>query len=265
MNHHATYNAPGQKNKALADINRAVELGGPGSLWRSLQVRGGYLAQQCEWEKAIIDLDQAFAMNGEEWAQFVVYRDHALLQLMSGNTTGHQAGITRLAEHMENSTDADRQRWLIFATVAGPNTITTEQHDRLLKIVAEKLTETEAAWKPRLTAAIYYRAGKFKEAADLFDQNSDGPRNAAFHCLPAMAHDKAGNRDQAKQLFDEATGWIKQQEHKEQGPAVPSNHGWHDWAIFKSLQPQAAAQIRRDPEPEDNAEDSSTSSDSNQL
>ena len=69
-----------------------------------------------------------------------------------------------------------------------PETITNANRSRLMELAGK----TDDYWRPRLTAAIQYRSGDFRKAAEFFDANDPG---APFLFLAAMNDYKLGQQD----------------------------------------------------------------------
>lgn len=246
----ATYEALGQIGNARADLDLAVtrtnfQQFNQGQVYRT---RGDFRARQGEWKNAAADLGTASRHWVDDASRADVDRDHALASLMAGDMNAYRASLAKLAEQFNDKSGANSGRWLVYATVAGPDPITADDHRRLLKIVTERLAKDAAEWQTRLTAALLHRVGEHRAAAVLFDKTPKGPDDSAFQFVAAIAHHRAGNVNRAKELVVAANAWIKAQEERTAGPATPTDHDWQTWAVCKSLQREAAGIISSKPD-----------------
>jgi WD40 repeat protein/tetratricopeptide (TPR) repeat protein len=246
----ATYEALGQIGNARADLDLAVtrtnfQQFNQGQVYRT---RGEFRARQGEWKNAAADLGIASRHWVDDASRADVDRDRALASLMAGDLKAYRASLAKLAEEFNDNSGTNSGRWLVYATVAGPDPIAADEHRRLLKIVTERLANDSAKWQPRLTAALLHRVGEHRAAADLFDKTPKGPDDPAFQFVAAIAHHRAGNVNRAKELVFAANAWIKAQEERMAGPATPTGHDWRTWAVCKSLQREAAAIISGKPD-----------------
>src|SRR5262249_8187294 len=132
--------------------------------------------------------------------------------------------------------------WTVLPMLLFPEMITKENRARLLELAGK----TDDNWRPRLTAAIYFRSGDDKKAAQLFEGNGGGSQFLAngggphFLFLAAMAQQNLGKHDRAKQLLEEGNAWVRQQRAKDPKVGVPRGHAWNDWAVVITLQYEAS-------------------------
>ncbi len=128
---------------------------------------------------------------------------------------------------------ADEGKWTVMMMVLFPEMVTKEKRPRLLELSGKM----DAYWRPGLTAAIHFRMGDFKEAAELLDASG------GFSFLAAMAHYRLGNQDRARQQLKEGNSWIRQQREKDPGAGAPRQYYWAEWAFMLALQYEATELI----------------------
>ncbi len=107
-----------------------------------------------------------------------------------------------------------------------------ENRPRLL----DAATRVNANWNSRLTAAVHFLAGDYEQAAELFDQYP-----VVF--LAAMTHHRLGITDRALQLLAEGNARMQQKRDNDPDSSVPQGVGWHDWALYLTLQREAEGLI----------------------
>jgi WD40 repeat protein len=182
-----------------------------------------------------LPLEEALAVHREA-ARMLLETDRPLAAIAHLRQALVAIDRARMAGPLSGKLDPERARWLAYLSVLAPGPLPEKEQQRLLEAAAR----AGDYHKPRLTAAVHFRAGRLKEAVDLFAQNPGGPE---YMYLAAMAHQKRGRHDQAKTLLAQANDWMKQQRAKDPGAAEPSPYHWLDWTAVLILQREAEALI----------------------
>jgi WD40 repeat protein len=228
-----------QWDKALADFDQAVKVCQANERETFQFLRTRHFAAQGRWRQAADELrllyHKPIDANKEWWR----LRDASLIFALAGDEASYRkvAGECYRKESAQSLT-VDDGKWTVLTMLLFSEMITKENRPHLLELAGK----TDDYWRPRLTAAIHFRCGNDKKAAELFDANGGGPQ---FLFLAAMVQQKLGNHDRAKQLFEEGSSWIQQQRDNDPGcgSGVPRSVGWHDWCVCVQLQREAARKV----------------------
>jgi WD40 repeat protein/tetratricopeptide (TPR) repeat protein len=230
-----------QWEKARADFDRAIDVA-------PSDARGAYYfdrarlvyAPRAEWKRALKDLRRFYRRPADfhdgAWPSTELWalHDAAFICAVAGDVESYARAVAECEPRLAAGTlDAGETRWTVLAMLLFPEMITRDSRQRLL----DASGKTDDFWRPRLTAAIHFRSGDFKKAAELFDASAD---LSYFHFLAAMAHEKAGNHDRAQALLDEGNRWLRDETRKDPGSGVPKQLGWRDWAETTTLQYEAS-------------------------
>jgi WD40 repeat protein/tetratricopeptide (TPR) repeat protein len=232
-----------QWQKAWADHDQAIKLSGREERGTFHFFRARHFAAQGQWKQAAKDMQQAYQspadfINGS-WPRtdWLSVRDAALIFAVAGDVEDYGKAAAECYRKLSAGTpNPDDSKWIVLTMLLFPEMITKENRPRLLELAGR----ADAFWQPRLTAAIHFRSGDSKKAAELFDANGGDPH---FFFLAAMTHYRLGNQDRARQLLKEGNSWIQEQRAKEPGAGVPRPHSWQDWATVITLQYEASELI----------------------
>jgi tetratricopeptide (TPR) repeat protein len=230
-----------QWDKARADFDKAVDVAPQPERATFLFQRARLLlAAQGQWKQAAEDVHQLFQKPADfvdgAWprSEWWAYRDAALICAIAGDVENYsQAAAACYRKQAAGTPSADDGRWIVLTMLLFPEMITKESSPRLLELAGK----ADDYWRPRLIAAIHFRSGDPKKAADFFDANGPGGH---FLFLAAMTYHKLGHQDRAKQLLDEGNAWIEAERAKDPGASVPKPYVWQDWAPIATLQYEAS-------------------------
>jgi Flp pilus assembly protein TadD len=140
-----------------------------------------------------------------------VWLRHVWLRLAIGDGDGYRHSCTRLLQHFgktDNPTDANG---LASACVLAPDAVT----DLLVPVqLAEKAVNSSPKSSTYLTTlgAAHYRAGQYDRAIQRLNEavQAQGQGGTAWDWLfLAMAHQRLGHADEAKQWLGKAVAWIE--------------------------------------------------------
>jgi WD40 repeat protein/tetratricopeptide (TPR) repeat protein len=229
-----------QWDKALADFDQALKVCSPEERGVFHSSRARHFAGRGQWKQAALDMQQVYKepadFNSETWwrGEWWRLRDAALIFGVAGDVDNYgKAATACYRKQTGTAPNADESHWTVLTMVLFPEMITNENRTRLLELAGK----TDAYWRPRLTAAIHFRGGDYKKAAELFDANRDGPQ---FMFLAAMAQQNLGKHDRARKLLEDGNAWVSEQRAKDPKAGVPQGEGWHYWATVITLQYEAS-------------------------
>jgi tetratricopeptide (TPR) repeat protein len=234
-----------QWQKARADHDRAIQVCSPEERGSFHFFRGRHFAGQSQWKRAALDMQQAYEKPADyskgTWprSDWWSVRDAALIFAVAGDVENYgKAAAECYRKQTGQVPNAEDSKWMVLTMLLFPEMITKENRTRLLELAGK----TDDYWRPRLTAAIYFRGTHDQKAAQLWGANGGGPQ---FLFLAAMAQQKLGNHDRAKQLFEEGSTWIQQQRDNDPacGSGVPRPFSWQDWSVCVRLQREAARKV----------------------
>jgi tetratricopeptide (TPR) repeat protein len=222
-----------QWDKARPDIDQAIRFSTPAERATFQFVRARHFAAQGRWKEAADDTKLSYQKPTDAIKEWWALRDASLIYAIAGDAENYRKAVADCyAKQATGNPNPDECRWTVLTMLLLPGMITKENRPRLLELAGK----ADAFWQPRLTAAIYFRSGDDKKAAELFDANGGG---AQFFFLGAMTHHKRGNPARAKQLLEEGNSWVREQCAKDPGEGVPRPHYWQDWATIVALQSEA--------------------------
>jgi formylglycine-generating enzyme required for sulfatase activity len=235
----AAYDGMRQWEKARADHDQAIKLSIPEERGSFHSFRACHFAAQGQWKQAAEDMKQAYRTPADysngTWprSEWWAVRDAALIFAVAGDVENYsKAAAACYRKQNAQAQSAEDSKWIVLTMLLFPEMITRENRARLLELAGK----TDDYWRPRLTAAIDFRGGNDKLAAQLWGANSGGPQ---FLFLAAMVQQKLGKSDRARQLLEEGNAWLRQERAKDPKAGVPRSQGWQDWATVATLQYEA--------------------------
>ncbi len=175
--------------------------------------RGKTFAELGEWSKASADFSKASEFKD---AQGDLFRYRALLCLRSSDVDGYRKICARMLERGLNGDDPVWACVLAPNAVADPVEMAARLDNSMLKDMAMGL---KLHFSATLLGAVYYRAGRYDDAAEMLTQacemNPGAPRSNMIYtwCFLAMTHYRLGHRQEARQWLDKAiqaktTDWV---------------------------------------------------------
>jgi WD40 repeat protein/tetratricopeptide (TPR) repeat protein len=226
-----------QWSKARTDIDRAISLSRPEERGTFQFVLARHFAAQGLWQQAADETREVYRnptdINKEWWA----LRDSALIYAIVGDVESYRkAAVECYRKEAAANHSQDVDNWTVLVMLLFPDMITKENRPHLMELAAK----ADANWKPGLTAAIEFRSGDCKKAAESFDSGGAAPQ---FLFLAALTHHKLGNQELAKKRLEQGNSWVRAQCAKDPGAGVPRDFSWHDWSHVLSLQTEAIDRI----------------------
>ncbi len=172
---------------------------------------------------------------------------HALLRLHLGDIDGYRDTCARMldryADALDFATTQRRARACVLLLMLSPTSSGPRLGDRVPALAPDVQDHRE------ITAATYYRAGRYEAALAFLEQasklkpNSDG--EAYGNLFRAMAHDRLGDHDEARRWLNLAVpsiDWDIPERHD--GTARKLSLNWDLRLILPLLRREAEAQIK---------------------
>jgi serine/threonine-protein kinase len=226
----------GQWDKALADHNEAIRRVPEHDLSSFYVTRGEHWIWRGRWKEGAADFARAMDQPSPDWG-FWTWKDMVLGLYMAGDTERARKALTRtLAFYDKPPADPIEAAWRDYAAVVAPGAVTKDNQDKLQQY-AKLAYEFE---RPRLAAAILFRSGQVKEAAEQFSQH---PGGVQYLYLASLAELQLGNRERAQKLVAEADAWMKETQAKKPGRTFPFDY-WQDWVFYLVLQREAKTALK---------------------
>jgi WD40 repeat protein/tetratricopeptide (TPR) repeat protein len=195
----------GQMDKAVADLTRVLsEKPDHGPSWHG---RGMAYAEQGQLDKAAADFAAALRRPG---APAHTWCDLAQARLQLGDTPGYRETCAAALDQLGQTEDPDlaaRMAWTLSLRAGA--TSDPERAVRLAFVAVKHDTKNYVFARP-LGAALY-RAGKYKEAVDrlTFSLKLREQPSPSVWLFLAMAHQRSGQSEQAKQWLTKARTWVE--------------------------------------------------------
>jgi serine/threonine-protein kinase len=198
---------------------------------------------RCEWQQAAADYSQGLALE-EPTDRGEVWFEYAAAQLLAGDRSGYRQSCAQMVSRCEKG--SVRQYYCARACTLAPES-TAEPR------LAEQLTEQELRdfkatfWASTELGALAVRAGRCDPAIPYLKASLDAdgrPGRAVLNWLwLALAHQKLGKDQAARQWLDKAADWLDQQEGlMSQDTPVLGLHR-HNWLEAHVLRQEAKGRI----------------------
>jgi tetratricopeptide (TPR) repeat protein len=195
-----------QFRKALADYAEAITLRPDNPLgWSG---RASVYEQTGLWDRAADGMAKAFELFGSNEAS--LWAEHAQLRLYAGDTDGYRAACAAMYERFEKP-DPRTSWWIVSACTVGPNGIDPA---RLVEKAEGSLWADPQSLLYRLWLGVaLYRAGSFEQALRTLDEvtrTDNGWTMSEAWPVQAMAHQRLGQPDEARQWLDRTRGGLEE-------------------------------------------------------
>jgi Flp pilus assembly protein TadD len=175
----------------------------------SLYVRRGRAYDELgEWPKAAVDYAKATELGVLDKS---VWRQHVWLRLAIGDGDGYRQSCTRLLQQFGKTENPNEANSLAWTCVLAPNAVADPTLAVQLAEKAVKSSPKTSAYLNTLGAA-HYRAGQYDRAIQRLNEamQAQGQGGTVEDWLfLALAHQKLGHADEAKQWLDKAVAWIE--------------------------------------------------------
>jgi tetratricopeptide (TPR) repeat protein len=199
--------------------------------------------QEGQWASAVEGLSESIKIEPD---REIVHYWHALACLGAGDQKGYRDGCARMVQQFAGNETASAGNWLAQSCALAPMAVSD-----LAKAV--KAAEHAVSEEPnsdqqlKTLGAVLYRAGRYEEAVERLTEldrrreTADGAVQSSpaytWYFL-AMAHQEAGNAEQAREYLNKANQWTDRVlADKEKQPA------WNRRATLELLRTEAEAMI----------------------
>jgi serine/threonine-protein kinase len=199
--------------------------------------RGRAHAARREWRKALEFYTQAQKLRPSDDGE--VWFEHAAVLLLSGDHEGSRNACARMVQGGADSKIRLRPYHLARACTLAPCSV--KLVELMGKLLKGELKGKATFWSLTEEAALHYRAGRFEQAVDLLHQSlrADArPGRAVLNWLwLALAHQRLGERQQARRWLDRAVRWLDRfatglPPHAEQGLRLHL-HNWLEAHVLR--------------------------------
>ena len=150
----------------------------------------------------------------------------SLMQCASGQIEPYRKTCARLVKSFGQTEDRAVANNVVRACVLHPQSLADIQ---TLITLADR-AKASYFGSVRVLGTAYYRAGRYREAIDCFDQASRisplKPWDLAFF---AMAHFRLGHRQDAVRILDSAQQWIERANTPDPDDLSGANPAWEGW------------------------------------
>jgi serine/threonine-protein kinase len=202
-------------------------------------------AARREWDKAAGCYTRVLERDAPDGGHF--WFEYAALLLLSGDKKGYEKACAHMVERSGKSPVLRAYHMARACTLAADSVADVSQPGRLAE--AELKSYAGQFWSLTEQGALHYRAGRFKEAAALFEQSlraSSKPGQAVVNWLwLALAQQRLGKAEEARRWLDKASVWLDQ--FRDGMPARAEGElglHLHNWLEAHVLRCEAEAMVR---------------------
>jgi serine/threonine protein kinase/Tfp pilus assembly protein PilF len=223
-------------------------------LWEDVALRAGPSLEQAradaaqrDWARAAEGYTRVAKLRPASDGDFLF--EHAAVLLLSGDYQGYQKVCATLVERC-GKVPGLRAYLVARACTLAPDSVA--DITRPASLAAKDLGGSAEFWSLTEQGALLYRAGRFKEAVDLFEQSLRADRKPGRAVLNwlwlALANYRLGNTDEATCWLCEAQAWLDQ--YRDGMPNRAEQElglHLHNWLEAHVLRRQAEALIKSAP------------------
>ncbi len=236
----AAYEAQGQWDQALADRGEVVRLQPKQSA--SWAQRGAAYAAAQKWDQAAADLAKAIELKPD---QPTPWYHQALLALRAGDSKGYRQACAGVLDRFGRSNRPADIELVVWTCVMGPDAV-----GNFAPLI--ELAKKNAAANPkdyaalRALGAVLYRAGQHEAAAERLTEaaplraKDQPPYDWLFL---ALAHQRLGQIEQARQRLAQADKWIQQIKEEKDKPNGSLRLRWNQRVTWEILHGEAQAAL----------------------
>jgi tetratricopeptide (TPR) repeat protein len=167
-------------------------------------------AARREWDRAAGCYKRVLERDAPESGHF--WFEYAAVLLLSGDRKGYERACAHMVERYGKTPGPRAYHVARACTLAADAVAEASQPGRLAE------TELKAAagqfWSLTEQGALHYRAGRFREAAELFEQslraNAKPGQDVLNWLWLALAKQRLGQTEEARRWLGKATAWLDQ-------------------------------------------------------
>ncbi len=209
VNRGAALNNMGQYEKGAADNSRAIELSPANAVaWKN---RAWALVRLQRWDKAAVDYSEVIKLTP---ADASAWGNRGRCHVELGSFRQARADFEKVVELTPSPAAHNQLAWFL-ATCAAPEFRDPPRAVELAGEAVKMLSRDGACWNTLGVAR--YRAGDWKLAVEALAKSVE-LRQGGDACdgfFLAMAHEKLGNRAEARTWYDRAVAWMDKNQPKD--------------------------------------------------
>jgi tetratricopeptide (TPR) repeat protein len=232
----------GRWGEFTADFTKAMERGPRGPTIRI--DRGDAYAELGRWDQAAADFEKAVA-EGAERPNFDARTRLAHVRLAMDNHAAYRQACADLLAHLGPEDGPNSAASVAWTCVLAPNAVA--DREALVRLAEQVFKGAENFPDPhrylQTLAAASYRAGRFEEAVKHLDAGMAAHGkwgDAADWLLLALAHQRLGHADEARNWLDKAVRWLDAStQDKPADNTLGSHIDWETWLALRVLRREA--------------------------
>jgi tetratricopeptide (TPR) repeat protein len=206
--------------------------------------RGRALAEQGRWDEAVADLGQAINSDKRDFYTSRTWYELAVARLALGDQEGYRETCADMLDKFGETENSLIASFVAWTCALAPDAV--EDYEPVLACAANAVEAQPTSDQSfNSLGAILYRTGRLEDAIEWLtelDHPVDGP-DAKESSAPAytwyvlaMAHKKAGNKEQAREYLNRANAWSDVAVVDEADPSP-----WNRLATLELLRNEAEA------------------------
>jgi tetratricopeptide (TPR) repeat protein len=206
--------------------------------------RGHAYAVLSQWDKAAADLGPRIesAEPSDFWVQV------ACLRLLLRDVPAYQQLCRRLPQREDAAKNPHAYNASRIGTLSAQAPFAASQ---VVRWAEQAVAVEKSAWRLHMLARAHYRAGQFDQAVrrcrESLDVEPGWPGRILNWLVLALAHQRLGHADEARQWLAKACQWHGGLARRKDQTAAIRPRGLHvnDWLEFHVLLPEAQALVQR--------------------
>jgi tetratricopeptide (TPR) repeat protein len=237
----------GKWQTALTLYGEAARLEDPDDKkWPATMEHGRLAVQHEQWADAAADFSRARERSPDP----LVWHQAALLYLQTGDAEGYQRSCRLLQRDFEANHLAAAHGMLPWSCMFGSDAV--DDFNPLLKLAGVPDNRRQD-WGEVQLAALLYRAGRFQEAAQHFDEMKADPVKGRYAVIGwffrAMTAHRLGRAEDARRWLEKAADWMSDAEQAKLPPKEKmAAWAWNERLELSLLRREAEA-VLKEPAP----------------
>ncbi len=198
------------------------------------------LAVAGKWEEATEEVAKSLEATPDDQEVYIAL---AVAQLMANNTDAYRATCSKAFERFGSSHPYHRAYLAQLCSLGADSGI---DRDKIAQLLAKDMDIVNANAAAFVTGMHDFRSGRYEEAITRLPKAGDAFQVPACLFLRAIAHQKLGQGEEARELFDQATKELPQRVPGPEGPAlaVYMPERWVTWGMLQILKREAEEVVR---------------------